>query len=130
MTIQDAFFQVCNEAQPSTKWYVSLYISIPYYGGPEEGGWWGHDTHLIAHQAFSTEVEAEYTKQMVERLAAELNQEEKRQFGAHCLNTMEWLELRGLDADFLPEVDGESTYFVVVEDRAGSSESRGCRHYE
>ena len=64
------------------------------------------------------------------RLTEELNQEEKNRFGDHCLNTMEWLELRVLDADFLPEVDGESTYFVVVEERAGQSESRGCRHYE
>lgn len=43
---------------------------------------------------------------------------------------MEWLEARGLDADYLPEPDGELSYFVTIEDQPGSSESRGCRHYE
>ena len=43
---------------------------------------------------------------------------------------MEWCEARGLDADYLPEPDGEVTYHVVTEDTPGEGVSRGCRHYE
>jgi hypothetical protein len=128
--INEAFFQICRDAKPAASGYVSLYMNVPYYGGPEEGGWWGSDTVLVAHHHCGNEVEAEAVKSKVEEYARELSDEAKRDFGRACLAQCEWLEARGLDSDSLPEVDGEISYFVVVEETPGQHASRGCRHYE
>jgi hypothetical protein len=130
MSIQEAFFGVCREAKPAEGCYVSLYCRAPYYGGPEEGGWWGQDVILVAYQWFSTQEAAEAARAEVERLAEKLRREARKGFGEQCLREMEWLEARGLDADYLPEVDGEEDYFVTFEETAGSCQSQGCRHYE
>ena len=42
--ISEAFFTACSEAQPAKQQVVSLYVDVPFYGGPEEGGWWGWGT--------------------------------------------------------------------------------------
>lgn len=130
MSTKEAFFSVCEDAQPAESHYLSLYVSVPYYGGPEEGGWWGSDTHLVAYKHFDTKESLEAAQAKVEALAVELNQQAQREFGEQCLNEMAWLDARGLDADYLPEVDGESRYFVSAEDVPGSMVSQGCRHYE
>jgi len=130
MSIKEAFFTVCNEAQPAEGAYVSLYIRTPYYGGPEEGGWWGSDTDIVAYHHYPTIEQAEQAQDRVIALAAELNENAKREFGDQCLREMEWLEARGLDADYLPEVDGEVSYFVEIEAEVGIHRRRGCRHYE
>lgn len=130
MSVKEAFFQVCDDAQPASSHYVSLYCNVPYYGGPEEGGWWGSDTVLVAYREFDTEIAAKIAKEGVEQLAKELNEQAKREFGEQCLRESEWLEARGLDADYLPEVDGEESYYVVIEEVPGSQSKVGCRHYE
>jgi hypothetical protein len=130
MSTKEAFFSVCEDAQPAESHYLSLYVSVPYYGGPEEGGWWGSDTLLVAYKHFDTSEALEAAQAAVEALAVELNEQAKREFGEQCLREMEWLDARGLDADYLPEVDGESSYYVVTEDVPGSRVSQGCRHYE
>ena len=128
--IQEAFFDVLRDAKPAQGCYVSLYVRTPYYGGPEEGGWWGEDRHLVAYQWFPTEESAADAKEQVQKRADELNAQERAEFGEHCLRQLEWLEARGLDSDFLPEPDGELVYYVTCEDIAGSGASQGCRHYE
>lgn len=130
MSIKEAFFSVCADAKPAESHYLSLYVQVPYYGGPEEGGWWGSDTHLVAYQHFDTLEALEAAREAVEALAAELNEQAKREFGQQCLREMEWLDARGLDADYLPEVDGEESYYVTTEDVPGSMTRQGCRHYE
>ena len=128
--INEAFFSVCRDAKPARSSYVSLYMSVPYYGGPEEGGWWGSDNVLVAYHQCGNDDEAEAVKARVEELAEELSREAKRDFGRACAAQCEWLEARGLDSDSLPEVDGEESYFVAVEESPGTLVSRGCRHYE
>ena len=130
MSTSEAFFSVCDDAQPAESHYLSLYVSVPYYGGPEEGGWWGTDTALVAYKHFDTSEAMEAARGKVETLSAELNEQARRDFGEQCLREMAWLDARGLDADYLPEVDGESSYSVVTEDVPGSMVSEGCRHYE
>lgn len=112
--LQDAFDAVCKDAKPAEGWYVSLMETVPYYGGPEEGGWWGSDTHIVAYQFFPTEEQAQAATTKVQRLAEELQDEARKSFGEHCLREMEWLDARGLDADYLPEPDGESKFYVLV----------------
>jgi hypothetical protein len=129
MYLQEAFNQVCKEAKTAKCWYVSLMENRPFYDGPEEGGWWGCDTVVVAYQQFDTEEAANNAKQAVEKLAAELTEESKKDFGKQCLQEMDWLEQRGLDADFLPESDGESDFFVVVSESVPGSRY-GRRGYE
>lgn len=128
--INEAFFSICREAKPAKSSYVSLYINVPYYGGPEEGGWWGSDNMLVAYHQCGNDIEAEHVKAKVEETAKEMSDNAKRSFGRACLAQCEWLEARGLDSDALPEVDGEESYFVVVEDTPGQHVTHGCRHYE
>jgi hypothetical protein len=128
--LQEAFDRVCAAAVNAEQWCVSLYLVSPFYGGPEEGGWWGTDYILEASQAFPTREAAEAAAEAVETLAEELAKEARRTYGEQCLRETEWLEKRGLDDDFLPEVDGPFEYRVLIEQTAGEAASRGCRHYE
>lgn len=67
--IEDAFRHICKDAKPATGAYVCLMESVPYYGGPEEGGWWGRDRVVVAYQWFETEEGAEAAREAVVALA-------------------------------------------------------------
>lgn len=130
MSIKEAFFNLCAEAKPAEKNYVSLYQDTSYYGGPEEGGWWGSDTVLVAYQEAATDEEAEAMVRQVRQLAEQLSAEAKDIFNRQCLAETQWLEARGLDDDFLREVDGEQRFWVTTEHTPGSCNHEGSRHYE
>jgi hypothetical protein len=127
--IHDAFFQVCKEAINTEEWYVSLMQHEQYYGGPEEGGWWGTDTHVVAFKVYPSEQLADDAKTLIAKLAEELTIECQKEHGQQCLREMDWLEARGLDADWLPEPDGPTRYSVIVS-QGIPEETRGPRHYE
>jgi hypothetical protein len=127
--IKQAFECACKDAIQATGHYVSLMESVPYYGGPEEGGWWGEDHRIVAYQIFPTAIQAEAAKAATDKLATELSAEALREYGDGCLRDMDWLDARGLDADFLPEVDGESRFYVTVTEGL-PEETFGPRHYE
>lgn len=127
--IKEAFDKVCEDNIKVGSFYVVLAESIPYYGGPEEGGWWGSDTIIISYKEFPTEELADSAKDKVMELADKLNKEAKKGFGEQCVREMEWLDSRGLDADYLPEPDGPSEYYVYVTDEIPQN-SYGSRHYE
>ncbi|QGJ90014.1 hypothetical protein PBI_MARYV_141 [Mycobacterium phage MaryV] len=129
-TIKDAFFSIIKDAKPAeSAYFVSLYRDVPFYGGPEEGGWWGRDTELVAYHKVNTEEEARALEDDVRQLAEVLTAEAKDQFNRQCAAELEWLESRNLPEDFLREVDGEETYWVTVETIAGSHVYQGDRHY-
>lgn len=130
MSLRNAFFTACKDATPAASWFVSLYVNNPYYGGPEEGGWWGSDTSLVATQEYQGEKTANLAREHVEKLAEQATKDAGRAYGEHCLAETEWLDARMLDDDYLPEVDGHADYWVTVEERVGSREAQGCRHYE
>lgn len=128
--LQEAFNKVCSQAKQRESHYVSLYCRHSFYGGPEEGGWWGTDVILEATQEFPTKELAQSAKVEIEKLAAKLTADERRSHDRMCLNQMEWLDNRGLEADYLPENDGPDEYKVYIEQTPGEHESYGCRHYE
>jgi hypothetical protein len=130
MNEKQAFFEICAAAKPAQSSYVSLYVDLPYYGGPEEGGWWGNDTELVAYHECISDVEAKLVKDAVDALAEKLSKDAKDSFYRRCAAECEWLEARGLDSGFLPEVDGEERYWVTVEERPGEHGHQGSRHYE
>lgn len=127
--IQEAFNLAISNAEQPQAWYVCLMESIPFYGGPEEGGWWGCDSILIAYKEYVSEELAQKAKEAVDKLAKDLQDEARAEYGERCLRELDWLEQRGLDADWLPEPDGESEYHVIVTQSIPEN-YYGCRHYE
>jgi hypothetical protein len=127
--LQAAFEAVIQDAKIPEQWYVVLIERVPFYGGPEEGGWWGCDTHVVAFKEYPTEELAQAAAEQVRRLAKELTDQSYFDYGEHCLREMEWLEARGLDANFLPEPDGPSEYLVWVTKEIPQN-NYGFRHYE
>ena len=90
--------------------------------------WWGHDHTIVAYQRFGTEEQARAAGAQVQKLAAELEAEAVKEHGEQCLREMDWLEARGLEADWLPEPDGPTRYTVLVSQ--GLPEPiYGPRHY-
>lgn len=130
MNEREAFFQVVKNAEIAKSNYVSLYATVPFYGGPEEGGWWGSDTALVAYAVCSTRREAEAIRGEVEALAKQLSTDAKQRFNQYCRDSLDEAEAKGIDADELPEVDGAESYWVTTEDAPGSLTSQGSRHYE
>jgi len=126
---QQAFYQVCDEAEPVVSAYVSLYCSSPFYGGAEEGGWWGTDVHLVSTFHCMTMEKADAVLEKVKILAAELNEQAKQSFYTQCLAELDAADRRGIDYDSLREVDGKETYFVVTEEIQGEHTSIGDRHW-
>lgn len=123
MTIQnivEAFYDANPDAEKHDGgWYVTLYCEVQFYGGPEEGGWWGHDVVAEASQHYGTRVEADAALLAVKDAAESMTKDAKRSFGEQCLAESEWLDARGLDDDYLPEVAGADGYTAVVERHAG-----------
>lgn len=126
--IQDAFNAVCDKAKNVETWHVVLMESVQFYGGPEEGGWYGTDSHVIAFQEFPSQELADAAADKVRLLAEELSQQSKKEYGDQCLRELDWLDARGLEADYLPEPDGPASYYVTVSQ--GIPENRrGDRQY-
>ena len=111
-------------------WYVVLLELSPFYGGPEEGGWWGTDQHLVEFAEFPSRQLADEARARIHFLAEDLQHQARREHGEQCLREMSWLEARGLDADFLPEPDGPSTFRVIVTNELPPTHVRGNRRYE
>lgn len=132
--IQASFEKICTEASSLYKkepprFFVTLYERIPFYGGPEEGGWWGIDAVIVSSQEFSSYDEALAVHDNVQRLAKELTESSRIEFQQRMSRETDWLDARGLDSDYLPEPDGESSFFVVVEKQRGYHSRMADRQY-
>ena len=124
----ETFTELFENVRIPEKWYVSVYQRVPFYGGPEEGGWWGEDVILEGYLNVPNEdIGKEVLGQLEERVKAK-NDEARRAYGDKCLREMEMEERLG--EGVLGEVDGETSYFAVVEKELGSHTYQGCRHYE
>ena len=128
--LQAAFEALCKEAKGPEIWYVVLTESNQAYGGPEEGGWWYTRSETVAFQEFATEELAQAACDKVRELAEELQADARRQHGESMLASMEWLEARGLEADYLPEPDGAEEYHVSVCQSLPEPQGRTRPHYE
>lgn len=71
----------------------------------------------LQYATFSTEEAAEAAVEKINEMAETLKAEAKRVYGRQCLLESAWLEVRGLDDEYLPEVDGEDSYFVTMSER-------------
>lgn len=109
-----AFDAVCKNAREPETWYLCLIESWQRYGGGEEGGWWYEQEGLSKYQEFASEKEAKKAANRVYSLANELTREAINSYGWHCERQTDWLEERGLEADYFPENDGPSSFRVWV----------------
>lgn len=125
-----AFDEVCLKAENAEETFVSLYERTCRYGGPEEGGWWRHDTVLLKTAKYPTQSVAEQVALAVAVKASQMSADSKRAWAERCERECDWCEDRGLDADYLPEPDGPSEYEVVIEKVAGSRQYRAPAVYE
>lgn len=128
--LRDAFEFVCVNAIKHEGIFVSLYRREPFYGGPEEGGWWGADVILDSYQCFDFMPDAVLAIKAMGQAVQNANGAEKLAYSKQCRQESEWLEARGLDDDALPEVNGPVAYFIRIENIRGSFSSTGARHYE
>jgi hypothetical protein len=85
---------------------------------------------LVASQKFGTAEAADAAAQEVQKLADELSKDARDGYLRGCAAQTEWLEARGLDDSFLPEVDGEDSYAVYVEEVRGGHAYESSRHWE
>ena len=130
--ISAAFHAIAPNANTPFPYAVTLYVSVPYYGGPEEGGWYGRDVKVVAWSEYPSEWAANAAAAQMAEKAREMSETATRAHGEQCNREMEWCDARGLDYDYLPEPDGPETYFTKVEPvaRIGREVSTGSRQYE
>jgi hypothetical protein len=128
--LRAAFEAVCVDAVKREGVFLSIYCRSPFYGGPEEGGWWGSDTVLEEYQAFDFIDDARAALNQIGLHVEAENNSAKLEYSKRCRRECEWIEARGLDDNALPEVNGPDSYFVRLETVRGSFESTGARHYE
>src|SRR5262245_27731876 len=128
-SIHTAFRLTLPDAEKAERWYVVLMAQVPYYGGPEGGGWWDSDTHAEAFQECVSRGQAERIAGQVRQRAATLARAAQRGFEEQCARELDWLEARGLPPEFLPEVDGPTEYSVIVS-QGIPAPTYGSRRYE
>ena len=128
MSLQVALEMACIDPVKASTHYVVLAENAPYYGGGEEGGWWGNDHIIHAYKEYPSRELAEQAAEQAKQLAEELSKDSRDAHGDYCLRTMAWIDARGLDADYFPEVDGESEYVVYVTESIPEN-SYGSRQY-
>ena len=125
-----AFNQIVESPVPCSKFYVVLWVNCPYYGGPEEGGWWGNDRIPQAFTECASECQANALRDRIEVLAKSLSSEASRDHGRTCLSQLAYCEARGIDDSnsVYGETDGEDSYDVTVQAEPPSARY-GDRHY-
>lgn len=127
--LAEAFDEVCADAKVPDEWCLALMERAPFYGGPQEGGWYGEDQLVVKYKWFKTKEEAEAAKEQVEKLAKKLTDEARTSYGKQCLRETAWLDARMLDDDFLPQPDGHSEYWVRLE-QDHPKDIRGNRNWD
>lgn len=130
MNLDEAFWELCAEAEVPKRAYVSLYRVYSWYGGPQEGGWWGQTIILEGTMLCRTEQEAHDRAEAVEKYAYEKTQEANKAWSKQCLKECENAWDRGMEPeDLYDEVDGPDEWFVCVEEVAGSQSRESSRQY-
>ena len=130
--IELAFAEICKEAVDTVQgFYVTLWREEPYYGGPEEGGWWGRNLIPVAYQRFATEDAAHAAYNAVRKLADELTADAQRDHGDRCIAQLEFCEERGIDDSdsVFGHDDGAESYYVTVDNKLPEP-MFGPRRYE
>ena len=130
--IEVAFAEICKEAVECVRGhYVVLWNRQSYFGGPEEGGWWGSNDIPVAYQRFVTEEAANAAWDAVTELAEKMTADASHAHGRGCLSQLAWCEERGIDDSnsVFGEDDGSESYYVTVQTELPEA-SYGPTNYE
>lgn len=128
--ILEAFKTVIPNATLAKPHYIVLWKRIPFFGGPEEGGWFGSDDIPEAYYRVSTLEAAEALRLQIKAKAKEMSADASRAHGEGCLNQLAWCEERGVDDSnsVYGEDAGAESYYVTVQEEIPEA-SYGERHY-
>jgi hypothetical protein len=128
--IFNAFMSALPSATLAKPHYIVLWKRTPFYGGPEEDGWWGNDEEPVAYHRVSTLEAAEELRKQIEAAAAAQTEEAKREHGDRCLAQLAYCEARGIDDSnsVYGEDHGAESYYVTVQKEVPEA-SYGDRHY-
>lgn len=133
MSDKSIFLQAWNEiiedSEVAQECYLSLYENVPYYGGPEEGGWWGYIQILLKYCKCSSYAQAEMLSDKLRKHCEELTEEAKKADGQDCLRHMERADQRGEDVSD-DGYDGPSTFYLQIESMPGEHQNTTRSHYE
>jgi hypothetical protein len=116
MSIHEAFMELVKEPIRCNRFYVVLWRKSQFYGGPQEGGWWGNDYIPEAYTRVDTREEAEALADRIEAMAKELSREAIMEHGRGCVAQLEWCEARGIEDSnsVFGEVGGPDEYYVEI----------------
>ena len=112
--VQDAFFEICQEAEERQVYYVALMRVVHTYGGPEEGGWYYTDRYVEAVHKCVTRLMADLLRDKIEELAKTFQEEENKGYGDYCLRVMDKADALGCDVGDFGEDGGPDEFFVTV----------------
>jgi len=113
-----------------TIFYVTLWRIESYYGGPEEGGWWGENHLVESVTQFDNEADAEAYATRIDNDIRTRSREAETAWANGCRAECEWADARGLDVnDAFPETDGPDTYSCTIGTEP-PTDSYGPDHYE
>jgi len=133
MSDDNIFLQAWNEIiedrEVAQDCYLSIYQCESYYGGPEEGGWWGYLHILKEYCKCSSREAAEMLMEKLQERCKQLNNEAKIADGEDCLRHMERADRRGEDVSD-DGYDGPSTYYMTIESVPGENQVTTKSHYE
>ncbi len=124
-----AWDEIVEDSEVAQECYLSFYENVPYYGGPEEGGWWGYLQILQKYCKCSSRQQAEMLREKLHKYCEELTEEAKKADGENCLRHIERADRRGEDVDD-DGYDGPSTYYMIIETMPGQHQVTTRSHYE
>jgi len=124
-----AWKEIVEDSEVAQECYLSLYENQPYYGGPEEGGWWGYRQILQQYCRCTSRDAAEMLMKKLENYCEQLSKEAKKADGDDCLQHMERADQRGEDVDDYG-YDGPSTFYMIIEAIPGQNQNTTQRRYE
>jgi len=125
----EAWNEIMADAQEAEECIVSMYSIEPYYGGPEEGGWWGNLLILKEFVRCTTRNAAEKLQEKLQSRCEEMSREEKTFDYEECLRVCVRAYARGEDVDD-HGYDGPSSYTVLIEKFPGENQVTERSHYE
>jgi len=110
--------------------FVSVYRKERFYGGPEEGGWYGTDMFLersvqVKSKTLARELKARWTE-----WATGKTKDARLDWSNLCQRELDAAEAKLIDPLSLPEPNLPDEYIIHIETKKGSLERRGSRQYE
>lgn len=116
MSIHEAFMKLVEQPIQCNRFYVVLWRRSQFYGGPEEGGWWGMDHIPEAYTRVDSREEAEALATRIEEMAKQLSRQAIMEHGRGCIAQLEWCEARGIEDSnsVFGEVGSPDEYYVQI----------------